>query len=309
MSAVIGITQSRKESVDAINELGGGMPVIGASVTGDFMADEARNFFHTQPTNERMAEIMAQRAMDAGSQKSAGRLRPEGPLQPGAAGRRPRRAARSRPHRCRAPVVRSGSGPHTRQRQHHRSGAARPRRQDLRTAQGPPARSSTSPGAPSFRRCSQRFRTPVGETERPKPSPIPIISSDVNTLIEFKPVPQWAELYNYPAVNLYYVSFSDKPVLHSPAGGSDYSTGSDSFRAAAAVHQAGIRPVRRIRLAVERSCKLSTPTSPSRTASRRTGRSPCRSARPGGASRPIFLCLAPHSPRADSHAHCDAGGH
>ncbi|XUL88467.1 ABC transporter substrate-binding protein [Streptomyces galilaeus] len=306
VSAVIGITQSRKESVDAINELGGGMPVIGASVTGDFMADEARNFFHTQPTNERMAEIMAQRAMDAGSRKAlvvydrkdrySQELRDDlvGRLEAG-------HIDVEHPWFDQVPAPTPGSG------------------------------STTAPGLPDLadRICAlhkdhgsifyvargsqlpkvlAEVQNACGGDGTTKPSPIPIISSDVNTLIEFKPVPQWAELYNYPAVNLYYVSFSDKPVLHSPAGGSDYSTGSDSFRAAAAaIKQAsdqsgGSASPSNVLQALHTHVTVQDSIAPDRPFTLPLGQA-------GRSSRPIFLCLAPHSPRADSHAHCDAGGH
>ncbi|WP_329599785.1 ABC transporter substrate-binding protein [Streptomyces pseudovenezuelae] len=304
LSAVIGITQSRQESVDAINDLGPGMPVIGASVTGDFMAQEARNFFHTQPTNERMAEVMARRAIDRHSRKALiiydreDRYSQE--LHDDLAGRlRGARISVEDPWFAQVPAPRPGS--------------------DGATALGLPdladsictlhkehgttfyaARGSQLP------KVLAEVQNACGGDGTTKSSPVPVVASDVNTLIDFKPVPEWAELYKYPAVNLYYVSFSDKPVLNGPEGGSDYSTGQDSFRAAAAAitrayaESGGSASPSNVLQALRGHVVVRDGIAPDRPFTLPLDRQE-------RTSRPIFLCLAPHAPTVDSHAHCAPG--
>ncbi|MEU2749301.1 hypothetical protein ABZ613_24095 [Streptomyces collinus] len=70
ITAVIGIAQSRDESVKAINRLSPDLPVIGASVTGDFMTVEAPHYFQTQPTSRHMARALARRVAELGRDKA-----------------------------------------------------------------------------------------------------------------------------------------------------------------------------------------------------------------------------------------------
>ncbi|MFE2582916.1 hypothetical protein [Streptomyces sp. NPDC059378] len=57
--AVIGIAQSRQESVDAIDLLPPDLPVVSAAATGDFMAYTShQRYFPTQPGNRAMARAM-----------------------------------------------------------------------------------------------------------------------------------------------------------------------------------------------------------------------------------------------------------
>ncbi|NEB01007.1 ABC transporter substrate-binding protein [Streptomyces sp. SID13726] len=304
VSAVIGITQSRQESVDAINDLGDGMPVIGASVTGDFMATEARNFFHTQPTNERMAEVMARRATDRGSRKALivydreDRYSQE--LRDDLVARlRVGRVSVEDPWFAQVPAPRPGHGSAT--------ALGLPDLADricaLHKEHGTifyVARGSQLP------KVLAQVQSACGGDGTSGSSPVPVISSDVNTLIDYKPVPEWAELYKYPAVDLYYVSFSDKPVLHSPEGGSDHATGADSFRAAAAAitraiaQSGGSASPSNVLQALRNRVVVRDGIAPDRPFTLPLGQKERR-------DRPIFLCLAPHDPGRDSHAHCQPG--
>lgn len=304
VSAVIGITQSRKESVDAVNELGDSMPVIGASVTGDFMAEEARNFFHTQPTNERMAEVMAQRAVDRGSREALivydHKDRYSQELRDDLVGRlRAGHIAVEDPWFAQVPAPRPGNGSAT--------ALGLPdladKICDLHKEHGTVFYAARGPQLPKV---LAEVQNACGGSAATKSSPVAVVASDVNTLIDYKPVPEWAELYKYPAVDLYYVSFSDKPVLHSPEGGSDHSTGEDSFRAAAAA----------IRQAFAQSGGSASPSNVLQALRNHViVRDSIAPDRPftlpldqrARTSRPIFLCLAPHNPGTDSHAHCDPG--
>ncbi|MFD5827837.1 ABC transporter substrate-binding protein [Lentzea sp. NPDC060358] len=58
LAAVIGISQSRKETGDLIRDHLGGIPVIGASMYGGKMTDRNPNMFLTSPWNEAWADQM-----------------------------------------------------------------------------------------------------------------------------------------------------------------------------------------------------------------------------------------------------------
>jgi hypothetical protein len=305
VSAVIGITQSRQESVDAINRLGDTMPVIGASVTGDFMAEEARNFFHTQPTNERMAEAMVKRGVDADTERALivydSKDRYSKELRDGLARRLEDRGIEVEdPQFAKVPAPRPGNS--------------------SATALGMPDLSERICALPADHgktfyaaRGSQlpkvlaRVQDTCGRNGTTRSSGIPVIASDVNTLIEYHDVPEWARLHKYDTVNLYYISFSDRPVLNRPEGGSDYSTGGDSFRAAAAaIEQAsaesgGSASPSNVLQALRNHVTVRDSIAPDRGFAL-----PLTEA--GRARRPLFLCLAPHSPTVDSHGECRPGG-
>ncbi|MEV4746603.1 ABC transporter substrate-binding protein [Streptosporangium sp. NPDC049248] len=60
---VVGITQSREESLAAVRELGAeDIPVIASSVTGSNMVEDhkSRNYFQVSPPNSRIAQIMVE---------------------------------------------------------------------------------------------------------------------------------------------------------------------------------------------------------------------------------------------------------
>jgi hypothetical protein len=55
ISAVIGISQSREESIDALSRIPDSLAVIGANTTGNFMTDRLPRYFATQPPNSALA--------------------------------------------------------------------------------------------------------------------------------------------------------------------------------------------------------------------------------------------------------------
>ncbi|WP_461086931.1 ABC transporter substrate-binding protein [Streptomyces deserti] len=305
VSAVIGITQSRQESVNAINRLGDSMPVIGASVTGDFMAQEARNFFHTQPTNERMAEAMVRRAVDLDSQKALivydSKDRYSHELRDSLARRlKAHGIAVEDPWFAQVPAPRPGN----------RNATALGLPDLAKRICALPADQGTTFYAArgtQLPKVLARVQDTCGGGGKTKSSPIPVIASDVNTLIEYQDVPEWARLHKYTAVDLYYISFSDRPVLHKPEGGSDYSTGGDSFRAAAAaIEQAsaqsgGSASPSNVLQALRNHVTVQDGIAPDRAFTLPLSEEE-------RAKRPLFLCLAPHSPHVDSHANCSRGG-
>ncbi|MGW2785924.1 ABC transporter substrate-binding protein [Streptomyces populi] len=64
--AVIGIAQSRQETVDAINLLPKDLPVVSAAATGDFLAyTKYQRYFPTQPDNRIMARAMVNHVLKA----------------------------------------------------------------------------------------------------------------------------------------------------------------------------------------------------------------------------------------------------
>lgn len=305
VSAVIGITQSRQESIDAIKRLGASMPVIGASVTGDFMAEEARNFFHTQPTNERMAEAMVQHGVDPDSETALivydDKDRYSQELRDSLARRlKARGITVEDPWYAKVPAPRPGNGTVT--------ALGLP---DLakRICALPADHGTTFYAARGSQlpKVLARVQDTCGGGGRAKSSRIPVIASDVNTLIEYHDVPEWARLYKYTAVDLYYISFSDRPVLNKPEGGSDYSTGGDSFRAAAAaIEQAfedsgGSASPSNVLQSLRNHVTVQDSIAPDRGFTLPLSEDEW-------ARRPLFLCLAPHSPHVDSHGECSRGG-
>ncbi|MGP4001757.1 hypothetical protein [Streptomyces sp. 8N706] len=304
ISAVIGITQSRQESVDAINHLGASMPVIGASVTGDFMADEARNFFHTQPTNTVMARAMAARAADLGGKEALivydRKDRYSAELR-----RKLAHELKARDIAVQKPWFAEIPPPTP-----ENSGATALRLPQLaqRICDLPAQDGITlyTARGTQLPKVLARVQDTCGR-DRAESTPIPVISADVNTLIEYQDLPASARLHKYTAVDLYYVSFSDRPVLHSPEGGSDFATGGDSFRAAAAA-------------ILEASAQSGGSATPSNVLQAlRTGVTVRDDIAPDRGfdlpldddqrvRRPLFLCLTPHSPDVDSHGQCTRGG-
>lgn len=305
VSAVIGITQSRQESVDAINRLGESMPVIGASVTGDFMAEEARNFFHTQPTNERMAEVMVRRAVNWGSEKALivydSKDRYSNELRDGLARRLKARGIDVEdPWFAQVPAPRPGNSTATARGLPDLA----KRICDLHADHGTTFYAARGTQLPKV---LAKVQDTCGGDGTTKSSPLPVLASDVNTLIESKDVPAWAKLHKYAAVDLYYISFSDRAVLHRADGGSDYSTGADSFRAAAAaIEQAsaqsgGSASPSNVLQALRNHVTVKDSIAPDRPFTLPLSEEE-------RAKRPIFLCLAPHDPDVDSHRDCSRGG-
>lgn len=301
VAAVIGITQSRQESVDAINRLGESMPVIGASVTGDFMAEEAHNFFHTQPTNARMAQVMVRHALGLGGKKALivydknDRYSKE--LRDDIAGElKARGIVPEDPWFAQVPAPTPENSGLTALGLPDLAG----RICALRREKGITFYASRGTQLPKV---LAEVQATCGGDDDIRSSPIPIVASDVNTLIEYEKVPGSARVQRYTAVGLYYISFSNKPVRKNIKGGSDYASGGDSFRAAAAAietasaQSGGSASPSNVLQALRNSVDVRDSN-----ASDRNFTLPLTDKE--RARRPLFLCLAPHSPELDSHGKC-----
>ncbi|MEU1377870.1 ABC transporter substrate-binding protein [Streptomyces triculaminicus] len=219
ISAVIGISQSRDASVKAIQRLSPDLPVIGAAVTGDFMATETDTYFQTQPTNRHLARALTRRITSL--------------------------------RRKKALIIYDDKDRYSINL-----------REDLRdelTGQGIEVLEPSIVRTPDFgqpgvasalpelakRICGQNHNEAItvfaarggqlpkilnevqAECGSAQGTPFPLLASDVDTLIEYPELPEFAELERYTAVDLTYIAFSAD--RHS-----DHAAGSDSFRAAAA---------------------------------------------------------------------------
>ncbi|MDT0447767.1 ABC transporter substrate-binding protein [Streptomyces hesseae] len=221
ISAVIGISQSRQTSVDAINRLSPDLPVIGAGVTGDFMTAEAPTYFQTQPANRHLARAMAHRVTDLKRKKALVLYDDKD------------RYSTNLKHDLDAELTGRGIA------------VEEPSFAVMREAdQGQRGAVSTLPDlakeictlsrndgiALYAARGSQlpkilnEVQGQCGAADKP---PFPLLASDTDTLVEYPEIPEFAHLERYSAVELSYIAFS--PDHHS-----DHAVGSDAFRAAAA---------------------------------------------------------------------------
>ncbi|HZG07323.1 MAG TPA: ABC transporter substrate-binding protein [Streptomyces sp.] len=303
-SAVIGIAQSRRESVDAINRLDRRTPVIGASVTGDFMADDARNFFHTQATNAVMAEVMVRRAAGLKATRAV-IVHDDTDLY----SRELRRKLSGELRKRGIPVENPSYAeiPFPTSENEHTIALRLPqlarRICDLPAQGGITLYAARGTQLPKVLAEVQRTcgREHAGRRA------IPVIGSDVNTLIEYRDLPEWARIHRYTAVDLYYISFSDRPVLGAPEGGSDHTSGGDALRAAAAAvlqastHSSGDASPSNVLQELRREVEVRGGGDPERDFTL-----PLDEERKRG--RPVFLCLAPHDETTDSHDRCVRGG-
>ncbi|MFI1256173.1 ABC transporter substrate-binding protein [Streptomyces netropsis] len=221
ISAVIGISQSRQASVDAINRLSVDLPVIGAAVTGDFMATETTTYFQTQPTNRHLARALARRVTELGRKKAMivydDKDRYSVNLQQDLrAELTDRDIAVEEPSFA---VMREAA-------QSQRGGMS-----TLPDLAKEICALSRSGGITLYAaRGSQlpkilnEVQAQCGAARRPA---FPLLASDTGTLVEYPEIPEFAHLDRYTAVDLSYIAFSRD--RHS-----DHAVGSDAFRAAAA---------------------------------------------------------------------------
>ncbi|MEV4436020.1 ABC transporter substrate-binding protein [Streptomyces sp. NPDC049585] len=219
ISAVIGISQSRQASVDAINRLSPDLPVIGAAVTGDFMTTDTATFVQTQPTNRHLARALTRRVMELKRKKALVIYDDKDRY--------------SLNLRQDLDTELAGQG----------IGLVEP--EVVRTPDfGQPGVVSTLPelakkicalnrdnGITLFAARGSQLPKILNEVQAECGSatgtPFPFLASDVDTLIEYPELPEFAHLGRYTAVDLSYIAFS--PDHHS-----DHAAGSDAFRAAAA---------------------------------------------------------------------------
>ncbi|MFG2177706.1 ABC transporter substrate-binding protein [Streptomyces abikoensis] len=217
--AVIGISQSRQASVDTINRLSPDLPVIGAAVSGDFMTTETPNYFQTQPTNRHFARALTRRVMELKRKKAliiyddkdrySLNLRQD--LSSELAGQG---VELVEPEVVRTPDF-GQPGVVSALPELAKKICALNRDNGITLFA---ARGSQLP------KILNQVQAECGNAAG---TPFPFLASDVDTLIEYPEIPEFAHLDRYTAVDLSYIAFSSDH--HS-----DHAAGSDSFRAAAA---------------------------------------------------------------------------
>ncbi|MFI1970528.1 ABC transporter substrate-binding protein [Streptomyces cinnamoneus] len=219
ISAVIGISQSRQASVDAINRLSPDLPVIGAAVTGDFMTTDTPTYFQTQPTNRHLARALTRRVTALKRKKAM--------------------VIYDDQDRYSVNLWQDLTGELAKQ------GVAVQDPEIVRTPDfGMPRVVSALPdlakricalnrsdGVTLFAARGSQLPKILNEVQAEcgteGGTPFPFLASDVDTLIEYPEITEFAHLERYPAVDLTYIAFS--PDRHS-----DNAAGGDAFRAAAA---------------------------------------------------------------------------
>ncbi len=288
VSAVIGISQSRQASVDAINRLSLDMPVIGAAVTGDFMSVDTATYFQTQPTNRHLARALTRRVIALKRKKAL--------------------IIYDDKDRYSINLWQDLSGEMAKQ------GIEVMEPSVVRTPDfGQPGVVSALPDL-SKKICALNQSGGIAlfaarGSQLPKilngiqaecggvsGTPFPLLASDVDTLVEYPELPEFARLDRYPAVDLTYIAFSADH--HS-----DHAAGSDAFRAAVAAIDrtwtgAKVPPrssnvLQQLRNGVEVKDTV---------AQDRPFRLPADDQ--ALARRPLFLCTVPHT--AGAAPSCDA---
>ncbi|MFF4738406.1 ABC transporter substrate-binding protein [Streptomyces sp. NPDC001262] len=221
ISAVIGISQSRQASVEAINRLSPDLPVIGAGVTGDFMTAEAATYFQTQPTNRHLARAMVHHVADLKRKKAMVLYDDKD------------RYSTNLKHDLDAELTGRGipveepSFAVMREADQGQRGAV----STLSDLAKEICTLSQNDGIALYAARGSQLPKILNEVQGQcgaagKP-PFPLLTSDTDTLVEYPEIPEFAHLERYTAVELSYIAFSSD---HR----SDHAVGSDAFRAAAA---------------------------------------------------------------------------
>ncbi|MPY58790.1 ABC transporter substrate-binding protein [Streptomyces spongiae] len=219
ITAVIGIAQSRDESVKAINQLPPDLPVIGASVTGDFMTLDAPNYFQTQPTSHHMARALARRVVELRRDKALviydDRDRYSTNLKEDLD-----EELRTRDVALQPPAIIRDS-PREQFGVQGRLNELAARICELGRTDGITLYAARGNALPRV------LNEVQGRCGAGKARAFPVLTADANVLIEYPELHKSARLETFTAVDLTYVAFSTN--RHS-----DRDTGRDAFRAAAA---------------------------------------------------------------------------
>ncbi|MCW2504293.1 MAG: hypothetical protein JWO79_2577 [Actinomycetia bacterium] len=217
VSAVIGISQSRAESVDALGKLPTDLAVIGANTTGHFMLADLPRYFATQPTDAELASAMVADAASRGFSK--------------------------------AMVIADDHDGYSRELHGYlgtelarRKIAVVPQPFEFRSADAYLDQVTSQLPDLAAKLCAlTRAHGAVFYTARgdylPKllvqvelaacGVPVPMIAGDISHLVEYEGTPEYARVNRFHSVVFDYVAFSE----HSDA---EQATGSDALRAAAA---------------------------------------------------------------------------
>lgn len=281
ITAVIGIAQSRDESVRAINQLSADLPVIGASVTGDFMTTDAPHYFQTQPTSRHMARALARRVIEVRRDKALviydDRDRYSTNLKEDLG-----EELRTRHIALQPPAIIRDS-PQDQFGVQGRLDELAAKICALGRTDGITLYAARGNALPRVLNAVQ------GRCGAGKASAFPVLTADANVLIEYPELHKSASLETFTAVDLTYVAFS--PNRHS-----DRDTGRDSFRAAAAAIGRVWNPENPPRASNVLQQLLSGIEVRDNIDNRRPFTIPPDTRVPVG--RPLYLCTVPHVIRA-----------
>jgi ABC-type branched-subunit amino acid transport system substrate-binding protein len=217
VSAVIGISQSRAESVEALGKLPTDLAVIGANTTGHFMLTELPRYFATQPTDANLATAMVADAASRGFTKAM---------------------VIADDHDGYSRELHSYLGTELARRKltivpqpfEFRSGDAY---LDQVTSQLPDLAAklcalARTHGAVFYTARGDYLPKLLAQVQLAACAvPVPMIAGDISHLVEYEGTPEYARVNKFTGVVFDYIAFSE----HSDA---EQATGSDALRAAAA---------------------------------------------------------------------------